>query len=382
MQKFPQRTPNHGRLNAAVSSRYHLRVLGTDRHLRRRLLKWYDRDRRDLPWRVKPGQSGLPDPYHVLVSETMLQQTQVATVIPYYRRFLEEFSTIEDLAEASEQRVLRLWQGLGYYSRARNLHAAAKTMVSQHGAQIPSQVEDLIRLPGIGRYTAGAIASIAFNRPAPILDGNVTRVLCRLDGIQTDSRTSGTSRELWTRATELVPAGRPGDFNSALMELGATVCTHRSPRCPLCPVQNQCIAANLGIQDDIPPSRKSPPVPVFRRYTYCIRHKNHWLLEQRPSRGRWASMWQFITCDKPNPRAFGMKMRDIQPLTTLRHTLTHRRYEFQVFQSSVANRNGHTSESRRWLTLADLEEYPLPGPHLKIRQMLLAASPASARSKK
>ena len=323
-----------------------------------------------MPWRIKRGETRLPDPYHVLVSETMLQQTQVATVIPYYQRFLACFPTIESLAQAPEQQILRVWQGLGYYSRARNLHAAAKIVVIQHGGELPSEVERLITLPGIGRYTAGALASIAFNRPAPLLDGNVTRVLCRLEGIETDPRENGTSRKLWSRATELVPRGRPGDFNSALMELGATICTPRNPECLLCPVKSHCIAAKRGIQERIPRTRKSPPLPVVRRYTYCIRHRNRWLLEQRPPRGRWASMWQFITLDAPNPRSLEMKLRDIQPLATIRHALTHRRYEFEIFRATIGPRPGRCRQGRRWLTLADLDQYPLPGPHVRILHAL------------
>src|SRR5665213_2601128 len=165
--------------------------------LSRRLLRWYDRARRDLPWRTRDGSA--PDPYHVLLSETMLQQTQVSTVIPYFHRFLERFPTLSSLAAAPEQDVLRLWQGLGYYSRARNLHAAARAVVSELNGQIPTTVPELLKLPGVGRYTAGAIASIAFDRRAPILDGNVQRVLCRLDGVMTDPRDRRMNQRLWER---------------------------------------------------------------------------------------------------------------------------------------------------------------------------------------
>src|SRR3954468_22684621 len=184
--------------------------------IRRQLLKWYDRSRRDLPWRAPPGER--PDPYHVLISESMLQQTQVATVIPYYNRFIARFPTVEDLAAADAQDVLRLWQGLGYYSRAQNLLAAAKMIVTDFAGQVPADVESLLRLPGGGRYPAGAVASIAFDRRQPILDGNVARVLCRLDRIESaDVRDRETVARLWKLATDLVPARRPGDFIQALM---------------------------------------------------------------------------------------------------------------------------------------------------------------------
>ena len=235
------------------------------------LLKWYDRSRRDLPWRVAMGERGLPDPYYVLLSELMLQQTQVATVIPYFHRFLERFPTIADLAAAEEQDVLRLWQGLGYYSRARNLHKAAKAVVNQFGGRMPNDVDALLKLPGVGRYTAGAIASLAHDRVAPILDGNVIRVISRLDHLLTDPRERTAQAHLWQRATEILPKTRVGDFNSALMELGATICTPRAPQCLICPVRSFCEAAERGDPESIPPPKKSKPTPLVKRWILAIR---------------------------------------------------------------------------------------------------------------
>ena len=228
------------------------------------LLQWFDRSRRDLPWRLPrdaaPGTR--LDPYHVFVSEAMLQQTQVSTVVPYFNRFTSAFPTIRDLANAQLTQVLRLWQGLGYYSRARNLHNAAKQIVAEFDAIVPASVDTLLSLPGIGRYTAGAIASIAYNQRAPILDGNVARVLCRLDAIESDPREPATRNALWARAEEILPdkSDRVGDFNSAFMELGATVCTPRNPQCLICPVRKFCRAYEMGIQDRIPaPARPRRP---------------------------------------------------------------------------------------------------------------------------
>ena len=218
-------------------------MTGTTKTFQSRLLRWYDAHHRKLPWRaVGDGSHRTLDPYHVLVSETMLQQTQVATVIPYYQRFLEKFPTFQSLADADTQDVLRLWQGLGYYSRARNLQAAAREVVSRFGGKVPTNLDDLLTLPGVGRYTAGAIASIAHNLRVPILDGNVARVLCRLDAIESDPRDKSTNQHLWFRAEEILPHSRLGDFNSALMELGATVCTPRNPQCLVCPVREHCQA--------------------------------------------------------------------------------------------------------------------------------------------
>ncbi|MEZ6191711.1 MAG: A/G-specific adenine glycosylase [Phycisphaerales bacterium] len=202
--------------------------------VRQRLLKWYDAHRRHLPWRADKSET--PNPYHVLVSEAMLQQTQVATVIPYFNRFIEALPTVDDLAAADEQAVLRLWQGLGYYRRARNLHAAAKAIQQEHGGKVPDTIEALLKLPGVGRYTAGAIASIAYGRPAPILDGNVARVLARLFLIEQPVDAPKTRNTLWQLAEQLVPDKRAGDFNQAVMELGALVCTKVNPSCEACPL--------------------------------------------------------------------------------------------------------------------------------------------------
>jgi A/G-specific adenine glycosylase len=347
-------------------------VLHSSPAFARHLLRWYDRHRRDLPWRVSPGRPGPLDPYHVLVSETMLQQTQVATVIPYYHRFLARFPTIADLARADEQEVLRLWQGLGYYSRARNLQAAARMVVSDYGGQMPGERDELLKLPGVGQYTAGAVASIAFDRRAPILDGNVTRVLCRLDYIRADPRARETVQLLWRRAEEILPSRRIGDFNSALMELGATVCTPRNPQCLICPVREHCEAQAAGAQEQVPAPKKAKPTPLIRRRTYCIRHHDRWLIEQRPARGRWAGMWQFLTVDASpgQGNADPVPLKQCRRLGMVSHALTHRRYEFDVYVARVGKHGTGNDPHRRWVTLAELEAYPLPRPHLKMVQML------------
>lgn len=354
-------------------------VLNSSKDFARRLLRWYDRHRRDLPWRRPPGQSGgRLDPYHVLVSEAMLQQTQVATVIPYYQRFLARFPTIADLAAADEQDVLRAWQGLGYYSRARNLQAAARRVVSDHGGALPATRDELLTLPGVGRYTAGAVASIAFGQRAPILDGNVTRVLCRLDRIAADSRARLTVQRLWRRAEEILPAKRPGDFNSAMMELGATVCTPRNPQCLICPVRAHCEAQAAGEQERIPAPRKARPTPLFRRRIYCISREGRWLIEQRPPRGRWAGMWQFVTVDAeadantsvPATAGLPVELNDCRRIGAVSHGLTHRRYEFEVYVGRAGSRLSDDRPNRRWATLGELDAYPLPRPHLKVVRML------------
>lgn len=355
-------------------------MIGDGQTFRRNLLNWYDRHRRDLPWRVAPGspRAATPDPYHVLLSETMLQQTQVATVVPYFRRFVGRFPTVVDLARADLQDVLRLWQGLGYYRRARNLHACAKAIVDEHGGVVPWDVEKLLSLPGVGRYTAGAIASLAYNARAPILDGNVMRVLCRVDKVETDPRERDVQAVLWARAEEILPgpkSRRAGDFNSALMELGATVCVPRNPQCLVCPVRSHCEAAAAGVQDRIPLPKKTKTTPLFKRYVLCARHGRHFLIERRPETGRWAGLWQFKTLES-NGHPFstgelrerlGLEVGEPTSLGVVRHGLTHRRYEFDAY---VADFRGKRKAGQVWVTLEELDAYPLSKPQLSIAKLL------------
>jgi A/G-specific adenine glycosylase len=344
-----------------------------------RLLRWYDRQRRDLPWRPPPGKRLLPDPYAVLVSEFMLQQTQVATVVPYFGRFLERFPTIQSLAAAGEQDVLRLWQGLGYYSRARNLLAAARKVVSDFGGEVPRSPEQLHSLPGVGPYTAGAIASIAFDCRAPILDGNVSRVLCRIEKITGDPRRPDTAKRLWQIAEGILPRRRCGDFNSALMELGAVICTPRQPACNRCPVRSLCKARAAGVQDKIPPPRRARPVPLEKRWTICVCRGDEYLIERRPSRGRWAGLWQFPTFEAngslPSGGAIankiGLSLDRLTRIGEIRHALTHRRYEFTAFTAVADSQtSSEPSQDRRWVRLENLDEYPLSRPQIRIAEML------------
>jgi A/G-specific adenine glycosylase len=343
------------------------------------LLNWYASHRRDLPWRTPIGSvaGARPDPYHVLVSETMLQQTQVATVVPFFNRFIERFPTLVGLAAAQEQQVLRLWQGLGYYSRARNLLRTARLVVRDHRGELPSDLTNLMNLPGIGRYTAGAIASIAFGRPAPILDGNVARVICRLKAVRGDPRERATAVRLWREAETMLPTGKlaplVGDFNSALMELGATVCTPRNPDCAACPLRRDCVASRRGLAHRIPPPRKSRVTQLVRRSIFCVCRervggKREWLIEKRPARGRWAGLWQF-----PTGAAVGSELlRGCRPLGKIRHALTHRRYVFDVYLAHQTVGNGQKELVRRWVSEAVLDEYPMSKPQLLAGEMARA----------
>lgn len=351
----------------------------------KKLLDWYDHHRRDLPWRTRDGSR--PDAYHVLVSEFMLQQTQTFTVVPYFVRFVKRLPTLRDLAEADEQLVLKLWEGLGYYRRAKNLHAAARKIVSEQDGQIPADAASLLKLPGIGRYTAGAIASIAYDAQAPVLDGNVARVLCRLELIRRNPRQGRVQRQLWRLAEQLLPEKLTGKFNSALMELGATVCLPRWPKCQSCPVARHCKAYAAGKQHSIPTPARRHVLPLEARWTFCIcrsiGNQKYWLIEQRPPNGRWPGLWQFVTVpaenEKPSTRsvliAAGVKTDTPRPLGTIHHVLTHRRYRFDVYLCHTTSCMQSTADSkfRRWVRLDRLNRYPLSRPHLRIAHMLTKA---------
>ncbi|GGH38408.1 A/G-specific adenine glycosylase [Paenibacillus segetis] len=254
------------------------------------LLDWYDRSKRDLPWRR------YRDPYYIWVSEIMLQQTRVDTVIPYFQRFIERFPSITDLAEAPEEDVLKLWEGLGYYSRARNLQAAARQVVERHGGVVPNDKEAVSALKGVGPYTTGAILSIAYNQPQPAVDGNVMRVLSRYFLIEEDIMKAKTRSIMEELAAELIPHGRASDFNQALMELGALVCTPKSPCCLTCPVMEYCAARLEGVVDELPvKSKAKPPRPEFRFVALVEgsgRNEGRVLIRRRADTGLLARMWE------------------------------------------------------------------------------------------
>ena len=288
--------------------------------IRRRLLAWYRRTRRDLPWRRSA------DPYRVWLSETMLQQTRVETVLPYYERFLSAFPDIESLAAADEEDVLRLWAGLGYYARARNLRRAAQIVVRDHGGALPRAADALAELPGVGRYTVGALRSIAFKEPAAIVDGNVRRVLSRLCAAP---RLSDT--DAWRLAGELVPARDPDQFNQALMELGATLCTPRKPACPTCPVATVCEGRATGRPEDFPaPARKAKPRAVHAFGGVLVR-RGRVLLLRRPSQGLLGGLWEIPNVSDQPASALvgllrertGLRTEPGEALGEIRHRFSH-----------------------------------------------------------
>jgi A/G-specific adenine glycosylase len=304
------------------------------------LLAWWDAGHNDMPWRRSQ------DPYAIWVAEVMLQQTQVATVIPYYERWMAYFPTVEALAAASLDEVLKLWEGLGYYSRARNLQAGAATVVGDYGGQIPESVDQLMKLKGIGRYTAGAIASIAFDQPTPVLDGNVIRVLSRLRDMEDDVTQMATKNRLWHLAGQLVDRERPGDFNQAMMELGQRICQPVLPQCQRCPLAGQCLARLRGSQSERPvrPPRKRTPHYDMTAGVISGRD-DRLLIARRPLDGLLGGLWEFPGGKKADgetlpealkrgvEEALGIEIGIGRSLGTIKHAYTHFRITMHAFQA-------------------------------------------------
>lgn len=305
-----------------------------DERIREALGAWYDTSARDLPWRRTR------DPYAIWLSEVMLQQTRVETVIPYFERFLERFPSVDALASAPMDEVLSQWSGLGYYRRARQLHAAAREVTERYGGALPDRASELRTLHGVGAYTAGAIASIAFDRPEPLVDGNVARVLSRVEGIADDIRGAAGARRLWQAAARLVPEDRPGRWNQALMELGATLCAPRDPRCAACPLAASCVAAIEGRQGELPVvSAKKAPRAV-KVVAAVLRHGRLVLLGQRKADGLFGGMWEppmveaaSLAEARGSFEAFGIGPRvlaDLRELGQVKHVLSHQKLEVLV----------------------------------------------------
>jgi|YNPBryunderm2012_1023409.scaffolds.fasta_scaffold01623_4 A/G-specific adenine glycosylase len=285
------------------------------------LLGWFAHHRRDLPWRREPR-----DPYRVWLAEVMLQQTQVATVIPYYERWLARFPTLEALAAAPLDEVLKLWEGLGYYARARHFHAAARAVMSAHGGRVPHTLPALLALPGVGRYTAGAVASLAFNADAPVLDGNVKRVLSRIYGLRAPKDAA-----LWQLAEALLPSGRAGAFNEALMDLGSLVCLPRAPRCALCPLRERCAAFASGDPEAFPGRTAKKTLPHHRVLSAVIVDPDgRVLLGQRPLGGLLGGLWEFISSDlRADCIADGQSVEQLKQVVAARAGLVIEQAEFE-----------------------------------------------------
>jgi A/G-specific adenine glycosylase len=335
--------------------------------VRARLLAWYDAARRDLPWRAAPGQAA--DPYRVWLSEVMLQQTRVETVRPYYERWLARFPTVQALAEAPLDDVLKAWEGLGYYSRARNFHRAVQEVAARHAGRVPGEPAAFRALPGVGRYTAGAVMSIAFGHAEPVVDGNVRRVFARW----TDDP-APDEEALWRMASALVPGERPGDVNQAVMELGATVCTPRNPRCGECPVRAFCAAYAAGTQNERPAPRKAKPLPHEDTAVPLIQRGGEVLLVRRPVAARLGGMWAFpqavradgesltAAAERAAREGLGMEIRVGETAAVVQHTFTHVRATYHAVRCTVVSgepRPLHYDDCA-WVPWARVGDHALP----------------------
>ena len=324
--------------------------------------------RRDLPWQ------GTRDPYRIWLSEIMLQQTQVAAVIPYYKRFLKRFPTLEALAGAEESEVLRLWSGLGYYARGRNLLLASQRIFSDHHGKFPHALEQIAELPGIGRSTAAAIVAFAFGRRAAILDGNVKRVLARHFGIEGWPGNKSIEQKLWKLAERLSPQRDIQIYTQALMDLGATVCTKRQPRCGDCPVRCSCIARRQGRTHELPAPRPKKAIPVRRTTWLVLLKSGEVLLERRPSSGLWGGLWTFPETDEKDlaaycRRALGYAIGATRKLEPLEHCFSHFRLRVRPVLCEVGRILPRAeAPGRLWIDIAEAAQAAVPTP---VRKLLL-----------
>ena len=345
---------------------------GNVRKIQKNLLQWFGKKGRDLPWRRTR------DPYRIWVSEVMLQQTQVGTVIPYYRRFLKTFPTIRGLAKADLSEVLSLWEGLGYYSRARSLHRASQVISNQFHGKIPDTINELLSLPGVGRYTAGAILSIAYNKEAPILDGNVKRVLSRLFAISGNPANGRIEKRLWEISESLVPEGHAGSFNQALMDLGAMVCTPKVPECNHCPLLHLCQAKTHGDPERYPARRAKKRIPHIHAVAAVIQRNGKVLLTRRPLKGLLGGLWEFPNWEvegsnspekqlaRQVTRDMALKLKIKESLAPFSQTFSHFKLTLRVYLGRAEGRN----QKGQWVPVASLDDFPMSRLHRKIAQIL------------
>lgn len=341
-------------------------------HFASALLDWYDRHgRKDLPWQQSPT------PYHVWLSEIMLQQTQVGTVIAYYQRFTERFPDIESLAAAKQDEVLALWSGLGYYARARNLHRTARIVAAEHNGQMPDSLDGLIALPGIGRSTAGAILTLAYHRQFPILDGNVKRVLARYFAVEGWPGHKQVENRLWHYAEQLLPEQRIANYIQAQMDLGATLCTRSKPACERCPLQTGCQAYALERQTDFPGKKTRKAVPTRQTNWLVLQNaQGEILLEQRPQQGIWGGLWSFPEITDSSEmadycqRQWQLKIVSRSALTPRQHVFTHFKLDIQPYLLQCTAAGVADKDRGNWYRIEDTFKLGLPAPVKSFLQSL------------
>jgi len=342
------------------------------------LLTWYDGCKRDLPWRKDK------DPYKIWVSEVMLQQTRVEVVKAYFERWMERFPTLESLAGAQEEEVIQYWQGLGYYSRARNLHQGVREVSTSYGGHVPDTKKEVVGLAGVGDYTAGAILSIAYNQQEPAIDGNVLRVFSRLYCIHGEISSPVVKRQIRELVEREIPIDRPGDFNQAVMDLGATICIPKVPRCSICPLENHCLAKRKGLQQQLPvKKRKMPPVPV-RLVAGVLQEGEFFLLRRRPVTGLLAGMWEFPAVEIPVGTEDEMAVfqknfchetgQEIELgilLFQCTHIFSHRKWDISFYHCTGSPGVIPNDSSICWVHKRDWGKLSFAGPHGKMAASLL-----------
>lgn len=338
------------------------------------LISWYDKNKRTMPWR------GVLEPYLIWVSEVMLQQTQVDTVEAYYNRFIGRFPTVQDLAAASQGEVMKVWEGLGYYARARRLHRAAQIVVKEFDGKIPGDYESFLSLPGVGRYTAGAVMSIAFGRRVPVLDGNVIRLLSRIFHITDDVTRDSTRKHLWSLVESILPDERIEDFNQALMELGALVCRPKNPSCPSCPLSDLCEANRLSLQTDLPVKRPKKPLPHLDVTAGVIYKDEKFLITLRPPKGLLGGLWEFPGGKKEQgerledclkreiKEELGIEIEVCEPIVRVKHAYTHFRITLHVYRCRyvLGRVKPVACDDFRWISKDELDGFAFPAADRKV----------------
>lgn len=337
-----------------------------------RLLAWFAQHRRDLPWRTEPR-----DPYHVWVAEIMLQQTKVEAVRPYYENWLHVFPTMEALAAAEPDEVLRQWQGLGYYSRARNLHAAVREVMTKYGGTVPQTAKEIRTLKGIGEYTAGAILSIAYGQDETAVDGNVLRIFARVYGIARNILSGRVKKEITQLVAAQLPTGKAGMFNEALMDFGAMVCIPKTPHCEVCPLMTMCRAYCAGREKELPIRVTRKKVPVENRTVVMIRKQGAWLIHRRPPTGLLASMWEFPNVPGKGPdgreavrqllaQVGGQVAIESHPLATREHVFSHKKWRLTIYAGTWCGGTLLAGKEWQWLPIRAYTTVPWAGPHGKL----------------
>jgi A/G-specific adenine glycosylase len=344
--------------------------------IQRELLAWYRRHRRNLPWRKNK------DPYRVWVSEMMLQQTRVETVIPFYENFLQQFPTMEDLAQATDEQVVKAWEGLGYYARVRHLHSAVKEVVAHYGGKVPDHPETISKLKGVGPYTSGAILSIAYDQPVAAVDGNVMRVFARLFAISDELVKLSTRQKMEQIAVHLIPAEAPGDFNQALMELGALLCTTPAPQCLFCPVQSVCHAFQQGIEQQLPVKKKAKPPQKMEVVVAWMVHQHTVLIEKRPKQGLLAGMWSLPTIEVAKSEtplqtlakfcaAKKISAKNYRDKGSFKHLFSHRHWQVRIVEAEVEEITCTLLEKGEWLPMELLPTKAFPTLYKKVMEQMI-----------